>query len=134
MNPKLAAAIAGIGLVVVATPVVAHHSFAAEYDANKNVIVKGSVTRIEWTNPHTHVYIDVKDDKGNVTSLNVELASPMVLVQNGWKANSLNVGEEVTVEGTMAKDGSNRANARAVTLADGRRVSAGSSGGDFPSK
>jgi DNA/RNA endonuclease YhcR with UshA esterase domain len=134
MNPKLAAAIAGIGLVVVATPVVAHHSFAAEYDANKNVTVKGSVTRIEWTNPHTHVYIDVKDDKGNVTSLNVELASPMVLVQNGWKANSLNVGEEVTVEGTMAKDGSNRANARAVTLADGRRVSAGSSGGDLPSK
>jgi len=134
MNPKLAAAIAGIGFVVVATPVVAHHSFAAEYDANKQVTVKGSVRRIEWTNPHTHVYIDVKDDKGNVTNLNFELASPLVLLQCGWRANFLNVGDEVTVEGAMAKDGSNRANARVVTLADGRRVSAGSSGGDFPSK
>ena len=135
MNPKFAAAVAAIGLVVVvATPVVAHHSFAAEYDANRNITVKGSVTRIEWTNPHTHVHVAVKDDKGNVTSLNFELASPMVLLQNGWRANSLSVGDEVTVEGAMAKDGSSRANARAVTLADGRRVSAGSSGGDFPSK
>ena len=134
MNPKLASAIAGIGLVVVATPVVAHHSFAAEYDANKQVTVKGSVTRIEWTNPHTHVYIDVKDDKGNVTNLKFELASPLVLLQCGWTARLLNVGDEVTVEGAMAKDGANRANARVVTLADGRRVSAGSSGGDLPSK
>ncbi|PYQ72370.1 MAG: hypothetical protein DMG04_17530 [Acidobacteria bacterium] len=134
MNPKLASAIAGIGLVVVATPVVAHHSFAAEYDANKQVTVKGSVTRIEWTNPHTHVYIDVKDDKGNMTNLKFELASPLVLLQCGWTARLLNVGDEVTVEGAMAKDGANRANARVVTLADGRRVSAGSSGGDLPSK
>ena len=134
MNPKLAAAIVGIGLVVVATPVVAHHSFAAEYDANKQVTVKGSVTRIEWTNPHTHVYIDVKDDKGNVTNLKFELASPLVLLQCGWRANVLKVGDEVTVEGAMAKDGANRANARVVTLADGRRVSAGSSGGDLPSQ
>jgi len=134
MNPKLASAIAGIGLVVVATPVVAHHSFAAEYDANKQVTVKGSVTRIEWTNPHTHVYIDVKDDKGNMTNLKFELASPLVLLQCGWTARLLNVGDEVTVEGAMAKDGANRANARVVTLADGRRMSAGSSGGDLPSQ
>jgi DNA/RNA endonuclease YhcR with UshA esterase domain len=134
MNPKFAAAIAGIGLVVVTTPVVAHHSFSAEYDATKQVTVKGLVTRIEWTNPHAHVHVDVKDNNGNVTSLNFELASPMVLVQCGWRAKSLNVGDEVTVEGAMAKDGSNRANARTVTLADGRRVSAGSSGGDLPSK
>jgi len=134
MNRKFAAAIAGIGFVVVATPVVAHHSFAAEYDASRQVTVKGLVARIEWTNPHTHVYIDVKDDKGNVTNLNVELASPMVLVQCGWRPNSLKVGDEVTIEGAMAKDGSRRANARAVTLADGRRVSAGSSGGDLPTK
>jgi hypothetical protein len=134
MNPKFAAVIAGIGLVVVATPVVAHHSFAAEYDAHKQVTVRGVVTRIEWTNPHAHVHIDVRDDKGNVTDLNFELASPMVLLQYGWRAMSLNVGDEVTVEGAMAKDGSNRANARAVTLADGRHLSAGSSGGDLPSK
>ena|SRR5919197_3714039 len=134
MNPRFAAVIAGIGLLVVATPVVAHHSFAAEYDARKQVIVKGLVTRIEWTNPHAHVLIDVKDDNGNVTTLNFELASPLVLLQCGWKAMSLNVGDEVTVEGAMVKDGSNRANARAVTLANGRRLSAGSSGGDLQSQ
>ena len=134
MNATFAAAIAVSGLGVAATPVVAHHSFAAEYDANKQVTVRGLVTRIEWTNPHTHVYVDVKDDKGNVTNLKVELASPMVLVQNGWRARSLSIGDAVTVEGAMAKDGSNRANARAVTLADGRHLSAGSSGGDLHSR
>ena len=134
MNPKFAAAIAGIALVVVATPVVAHHSFAAEYDANKRVTVKGIVTRIELRNPHSHVYIDVKDDKGNVTNLNFELGPPLALLISGWRTNCLNVGDEVTIDGAMAKDGSNRANARMVTLPDGRRVSAGSSGGDFSSK
>jgi Family of unknown function (DUF6152) len=132
MNPKLVAAIAGIGLVVMATPVVAHHSFAAEYDAARPVVLRGVVTKVEWTNPHTHCYIDVKDTNG-VTNWNVEMASPRVLAQNGWKLNSLKVGDEVTIEAAMSKDGSKRANARIVTLADGRRVSAGSSGGDVPS-
>ena len=134
MNLKFAAAVAAIGLVVVATPVVAHHSFAAEYDANKRVTVKGIVTRIELRNPHSHVYIDVKDDKGNVTNLNFELGPPLALLISGWRTNCLSVGDEVTIDGAMAKDGSNRANARMVTLPDGRRVSAGSSGGDFSSK
>jgi uncharacterized protein DUF6152 len=132
MNPKLVAAIAGIGLVVMATPVVAHHSFSAEYDAGRPVVLRGVVTKVEWTNPHTHCYIDVKDTNG-VTNWNVEMASPRVLAQNGWKLNSLKVGDEVTIEAAMSKDGSKRANARIVTLADGRRVSAGSSGGDVPS-
>jgi len=133
MNPKFAAAIAGIALVMVATPVVAHHSFAAEYDGNKQVTVKGSVTRIEWTNPHAHFFIDVKDDQGTTTNWKVELDSPNVLVQQcGWTGKTLHVGDEVTVEGAMAKDDSTMANARVVTLADGRRVSAGSSGGDLP--
>jgi DNA/RNA endonuclease YhcR with UshA esterase domain len=134
MNLKFAAAVAAIGLVVVATPVVAHHSFAAEYDANKRVTVKGIVTRIELRNPHSHVYIDVNDDKGNVTNLNFELGPPLALLISGWRTNCLNVGDEVTIDGAMAKDGSNRANARMVTLPDGRRVSAGSSGGDVSSK
>jgi len=133
MNSKIAAAIAGIGLLVVATPVVAHHSFAAEYDAARPIVLKGRVTRIEWTNPHAHCYLDAQDETGNVTNWKLELASPNVLAQNGWKGNSLKVGDEVTVEGAMSKDGSKRANARIVTLADGRRVSAGSSGGDTPS-
>ena len=132
MKAKLAVVIAGIGLMVAAAPVTAHHSFAAEYNANKPVTLTGIVTRIEWTNPHAHFYIDVKDDKGKATSWNFELASPKVLTQSGWTGGSLHIGDEVTVEGAMAKDGSTMANARVVTLADGRRVSAGSSGGDVP--
>jgi len=107
-----------------------HHSFAAEYDANKPVTLKGTVTKVEWTNPHARFYVDVKDERGEVTNWNLELASPNVLVRNGWTRKSLSVGDEVTVQGSAAKDGSKMANARAVTLADGKRVFAGSSGGD----
>jgi hypothetical protein len=110
-----------------------HHSFAAEYDANKPVTLKGTVTKVEWTNPHARFYVDVKDERGQVTNWNLELASPNVLVRNGWTRKSLSVGDEVTVQGSAAKDGSKMANARAVMLADGRRVFAGSSGGDAPS-
>ena len=111
---------------------VAHHSFAAEYDANKPVILKGIVSKVEWMNPHARFYVDVRDEKGTVTSWNLELASPNVLVRNGWTRKSLNVGDEVVIEGSQAKDGSKMANARVVKLADGRRVFAGSSGGDAP--
>jgi hypothetical protein len=83
-------------------------------------------------NPHARFYVDVKDEKGATINWNLELASPNVLVRNGWTRNSLKVGDEVTVEGSRAKDGSNMANARVVKLADGRRVFAGSSGGDAP--
>jgi len=110
----------------------AHHSFAAQYDANKPVTLVGTVTKIEWTNPHARFYVDVKDDKGVVTNWNLELASPNVLRRNGWTRTSLNVGDEVTVEGSLAKNGSKMANARVVTLAGGRKVFAGSSGGDAP--
>jgi hypothetical protein len=110
----------------------AHHSFAAEYDAKKPVTLKGAVSKIEWTNPHARFYVDVKDDKGAVTTWNLELASPNVLRRNGWTRTSLKVGDEVTVEGSWAKDGSMMANARVVKLADGRQVFAGSSGGDAP--
>ena len=106
----------------------AHHSFAAEYDANKPVTLKGTVTKVEWMNPHARFYVDVKDEKGAVTNWNLELASPNVLTRNGWKRNSLTIGDEVTIEGSAAKDGSKMANARVVKLADGRQVFAGSSG------
>jgi hypothetical protein len=117
----------GVGLLLSAAPVLGHHSFAAEYDATKPVTLKGTVTRVEWTNPHARFYIDVKDDGGAVANWNLELASPNVLTRNGWTRNSLKFGDEVTVEGAMAKDGTKMANARVVKLADGRRVFAGSS-------
>jgi len=130
MKAKLAVVVAGIGLVVASAPVIAHHSFAAEYDASKPITLKGAVTKIEWTNPHARFYIDVKDDKGTVTNWNLELASPNVLTRQGWTRKSLEVGDQITVEGSLAKDGSKMANARIVTLANGKRVFAGSSGGD----
>ncbi len=129
MKLKLTLA-AAVALLVPLVPVLAHHSFAAEYDANKPVTLKGTVTKVEWTNPHARFYVDVKGDNGAVTHWNLELASPNVLRRMGWKRSSLKEGDQVTVEGSQAKDGANMANARAVTLADGKRVFAGSSGGD----
>ena len=134
MTSRLAVLIAGFGLVVTAAPLAAHHSFAAEYDAAKPVTLKGAVTKVEWTNPHARFYVDVKDDKGTVTNWNLELASPNVLTRQGWSRKSLNIGDVITVEGSLAKDGSKMANARLVTLADGKKVFAGSSGGDGPAQ
>jgi uncharacterized protein DUF6152 len=132
MNVRLGVLAGVAALALSAGTAVAHHSFAAEYDANKPVTLKGTVSKVEWMNPHARFYVDVRDDKGNVTSWNLELASPNVLVRNGWTRKSLNVGADVVVECSAAKDGSKMANARVVKLADGRRVFAGSSGGDAP--
>ena len=107
-------------------PVFGHHSFAAEYDANKPVELKGTVTKVEWTNPHARFYVDVKDANGKVTNWNFELASPNVLIRNGWKRTTLKVGDEITVQGARAKDGATMANARTVVAADGKKLFAGS--------
>ena len=127
MTRRLGILATGVAVLLSAAPLLAHHSFAAEYDASKPVTLKGAVTKIEWTNPHARFYVDVKDDKGTVTNWNLELASPNVLTRNGWTRNTLKIGDQVTIEGTMAKDGSSMANARSVVLADGRRIFAGSS-------
>jgi len=132
MRVKLGVFLAGLGLLLSAVPAVAHHAFAAEYDTNLPVTLKGVVTKFEWTNPHARFYIDVKDEKGNVTNLDLELASPNVLRRNGWSRTSLQVGDQVTIEGSQAKDGSKMANARTVTLANGKKVFANAFGGDAP--
>lgn len=134
MSRKSAVLVVGMALLACAAPVWAHHSFAAEYDEKKPVTLKGVVTKVEWTNPHARFYLDVKDDKGNVVNWNLELASPNVLIRNGWHRKSLQPGDEVTVSGSQAKDGTNMANARVVTFADGRKVFAGSSGDGGPQK
>jgi len=132
MTSKLSSA-AFIVLFLVSKPVLAHHSFAAEYDSKKPVELKGTVTKLEWINPHAWIHIDVKDESGKVTSWACELGSPNLLMRNGWRRDSLKAGDEVVVNGSAAKDGSHIANARTVKMADGRRIfNAGSSGEQNP--
>jgi hypothetical protein len=106
-------------------PALAHHSFAAEFDDKKSVVLKGAVTKIEWENPHIYFYIDVTDDNGKVTNWALEGGPPNGLVRAGWKRNTLKIGDLVTVNAYLAKDGSNFADARRVTLPDGRKVFSG---------
>ena len=108
----------------------AHHSFAAEYDSKKPVTVTGIVRKVEWTNPHSRMYLDVKDAKGVVTVWNFEFGSPNHLFRAGWNRNTVKEGDQITVEGWAAKDGSHLAQTRQVILADGRKVPGFASGTD----
>ena len=118
------------GLLVSVMPASAHHAFAAEFDAKKGIKVTGTITKLEWTNPHAWLYVNVKDESGKLTNWSFELGSPNGLVRQGWRRTSLKEGDQVTIEGFLAKDGSNTANAHSVTLPDGRKVFAGSQGPD----
>jgi len=109
-----------------ALPVFAHHSFAAEFDAKQPVSLTGTITKVEWANPHAWLYIDVKDESGKVTSWGLELGAPNGLMRLGWNRNSLKPGDVISVEGTRAKDGSTIANARSI-LMNGKKMLAGSS-------
>jgi hypothetical protein len=108
-------------------PLQGHHAFAAEYDRDKPITLTGAMTKLEWTNPHARIYIDVKDDKGEVVNWDFELGPPNGLMRRGWNRNSLKAGMVVTIEGFLSKTNPRGANARSVKLPDGRQVFAGSS-------
>jgi DNA/RNA endonuclease YhcR with UshA esterase domain len=124
---SLLALAAGVAAVVAAVPVVAHHAFAAEFDANKPLTITGTVTKVEWTNPHARFYVDAKDETGKIVNWDFELGPPNGLMRRGWTRNSLKPGHVVTVTGFRSKVAPHVANARTVTLSDGRQVFAGSS-------
>src|SRR5262245_372235 len=133
MTRVLAALGLTAGLLLAAAPAVAHHSFAAEFDSTKPITVTGTVTKIEWTNPHAWFYINVKDETGAVTNWGFEMGPPHLLQRQGWSRDTMKIGDQVTVNGTLAKNGTKRGNARNVTMASGpqkgQRLGAASSEG-----
>ena len=126
MKYKIGAAVC-IAAMLAVIPVYAHHPFAAEYDSNKPVNLMGTVTKIDWENPHAHIYMDVKGTSGDTEHWTVELGNPGKLQNMGWKKDTVKMGEQITVEGWQARDGTNRANANTVTKAGGKKMAAGSS-------
>jgi len=118
----------GFGVLLAVAPAMSHHSFAAEYDSKKPVTLKGIVTKVDWMNPHVYFYLDVKDEQGNVTNWALEMGPPTLLAKAGWNRNTMKVGDEVIVQGILAKDGAKQANARSVTMAaTGQKLGAASS-------
>ncbi len=127
-NNTMAVAVAGLGLSLVASLGTAHHSFSAQFDAEKPIKLTGIVTKVQWRNPHAWFYINVEDDDGNIANWGMELGSPNLLMRQGWTRSSMKVGDAVTVEGFHARDGSNTGNARVITLvATGKILSTKSS-------
>ena len=135
MRKTFVIAIFAAAILAAAMPVWAHHAFAAEFDASKPIKFRGTVTKMEWINPHAWIHIDVKGEDGKVTPWMVEAAAPNALLRRGWTKASLPAGTEILVEGFQAKDGANRANGSIITFTDGRKLFVGSSGdGEGPPK
>jgi hypothetical protein len=130
MRIKLLALAVAATLLLTVVSAFAHHSFAAEYDAKKAITLTGTVTKVEWMNPHIFFYVDVKDSDGKVTNWRGEGGNLSGLMRRGWRKDSLKIGDIVTFEGSLAKNGQPLVSARTVTLADGKKLFAGSSGGD----
>ena len=122
MRLTLSMVAAGAGLLLMGLPVAAHHSFAAEYDSTKKIELKGVVTKLEWTNPHAHFYVDVTGPDGKVANWNLELASPNMMQRNGWTRHSLKEGDHVVVVAAQAKDGTNTASATTIEKSDGTKL------------
>jgi hypothetical protein len=131
MRAKMLTVMAG-AFVMAAVPMLAHHSFSAEYDRSKPIQLKGTVTKVEWMNPHARFYLDVKGDDGKTANWEFELGSPNGLMRQGWTRNSLKIGDVIQVSGSQAKDGSNLVNAQNVTFENGKRVLSGASSADDP--
>lgn len=131
MRAKMLTVLAG-AFVMAAVPMLAHHSFSAEYDRSKPIQLQGTVTKVEWMNPHARFYLDVKSEDGKTVNWEFELGSPNGLMRQGWTRNSLKIGDVVKVSGSQAKDGSNLVNAQNVTFEDGKRVLSGASSADDP--
>ena len=132
MTMKRTIAVASLGLMLFTAPAGAHHAFSAEFDQDKPVVLEGALTKADWTNPHAWIYIDVKGPDGKVVNWAIEMGPPSALLRRGWNKNSVLPGTQVTVVGFRAKDGSNRANGREATLANGQKLFLGSSGTGAP--
>ena len=129
---QAAGACVTLALLVTAAPVRTHHSFAAEFDANQPVSLRGTVTRMEWINPHSWIHLEVKNDDGTITKWMIEGGTPNTLLRRGFRKEELKAGTEIIVEGYRAKNGANRANGRDIMFPDGRRLFMGSSGVGAP--
>ena len=132
MKARGCGVVAGVALFLGAWPALAHHSFSAEYDANKPIVLKGTLTKMEWVNPHGWIHVDVKSPDGKVVSWAVETGSPNALLRRGLRKTDFPAGVEVVVEGYRAKDGTNTANGRTVKTSEGKNFFMGSSQGDGP--
>ena len=132
MRTKLSVVVVGVSLLLAAAPVVAHHSFAAEFDSAQPVTLNGTVTMMEWINPHAWIHMDVKKPDGKVESWMIECGPPTTLFRRGFKKDSLPAGTVIHVDGYQAKDGKLRGNGRDLTFPDGRKLFLGSSGTGAP--
>jgi len=132
MRARMSAVVVAFGIMMATGPARAHHAFTAEFDANQPVVLKGAVSKTEWINPHSWIYLDVKDDAGKITTWAIECGAPNALLRRGWNKNNMPIGTEVVIDGYRAKNGSAIANAKDITLPDGKKLFVGSTSTGAP--